>query len=366
MPTRGSTRVKRLPDGVRPRAQKRARPILPPPPGCAEDSVVLTFEVPHEHAGLRLDRFIQLRIPRLSRTRAQRIIRACAFRSDGRRRRPAELVQAGEVVLLVRERFLEPEVPLDFDIVFDDGAVLALDKPPGLPMHPSATYHKHTVTYQLRERYGGGESADGANTLHHVPAIAHRLDRETSGLVLCGRTRVAERGLKRSFEAHLVKKTYLAIVRGEIVEDTRQISFPMAPVTEGLHVRMEIRDDGLAAETELHVLERANGFSLVELHPHTGRQHQLRVHLSAIGHSIVGDKLYGPELEAPFLEIIETGMTPDLLKRLGHPRHALHAHRVDLPHPIDGTPLTIIAKLAADLEALWQSLRTGGGAGISV
>jgi 23S rRNA pseudouridine1911/1915/1917 synthase len=314
--------------------------------------------VPHEHAGLRLDRFIQLRIPRLSRTRAQRIIRACAFRSDGTHRRPAELVRAGEVVLLVRERFQEPEVPLDFDIIFDDGAVLALDKPAGLPMHPSATYHKHTVTYQLREKYG----ADGA----HVPAIAHRLDRETSGIVLCGRTREAERALKQSFEGHRVQKTYLAIVRGEIAEDTRHISLPMAPVTEGLHVRMEIREDGLPAETELRVRARANGYSLVELHPRTGRQHQLRVHLSAIGHSIVGDKLYGPDLEAPFLEIIETGMTPDLLARLGHSRHALHAHQVSLPHPIEGSLLTITADLAPDLVGLWERLRTGGDDAFSV
>jgi 23S rRNA pseudouridine1911/1915/1917 synthase len=339
---------KQPPPGVRPRAQKRPRLILPPPPGCDADSVVLTFEVPREQAGLRLDRFIQIRIPRLSRTRAQRIIRACAFRHDGTRRRPAELVRFGEVVLLVRERFIEPEVPTDFDVLLDDGAVLAVDKPPGLPMHPSATYHKNTLTYQLRERFG----AEGG----FVPQIAHRLDRETSGIVLCGRTRDAERALKACFEGHRVQKTYLAIVRGEMQDDTRRIELAMQPVTSGLHVMMELREDGLPAQTDLRVLARANGHSLVELYPRTGRQHQLRVHLSAIGHPIVGDKLYGPEREAPFLELIETGMTPELLERLGHPRHALHAHAIALPHPVEPRAFEVRSELPADMRALWARI----------
>ncbi len=310
---------------------------------------MLTFEVARDHAGLRLDRFVQLRIPRLSRTRAQAIVRACAFRSDGQRRRPSEIVKAGEVVLLVRERFVEPEVPLCFELLCDDGAVLALDKPAGLPMHPSATYHKHTLSHLLRERYGGGAGM--------VPAIAHRLDRETSGVVLCGRTRAAERALKQAFEAHQVSKTYLAIVRGEIEREALRVELPLAPAREGLHVLMQVQPEGGApAQTELRVLERRRGHSLVELRPRTGRQHQLRVHLSALGHPIVGDKLYGPEREAPFLEHIERGMTPELLARLGHPRHALHAHSVTFAHPLSGEPTTVRAPLAADLVALWERL----------
>ena len=161
--------------------------------------------------------------------------------------------EAGPPVVTV----VEPEVPLGFDVLLDDGAVLAVDKPPGLPMHPTATYHKHTLSYQLRERYGpeGG----------YVPAIAHRLDRETSGVVLCGRTREAERTLKMAFEAHRMRKSYLAIVRGELVDDTRCIELAMAPVSSGLHVLMQIRSEGgLAARTELQVRERRAGHSLVE------------------------------------------------------------------------------------------------------
>lgn len=334
----------------RTRAKRRSRALVPPPPGCDEDSVVLTFDVPREYDGVRLDRFIQWRIPRLSRSKAQAIIRSCGFREDGSRRRPSDIVRYGETVMLVRERFQEPEVPLDFGILLDDGAVLAIDKPAGLPMHPTASYHKHTLSYQLRERYGE-EGSD------FVPAIAHRLDRETSGVVLCGRTREAERTLKMSFEAHRVHKTYLAIVVGELPQDSGEITAPMASVREGLHVLMEVRpEDGLQAETTYRVRERRAGHSLVELSPRTGRQHQLRVHLAHIGHPIVGDKLYGAEREAPFLEYIETGMTPALLKRLGHPRQALHAHSIVFDHPSSGDATTVTAPLSPDLQTLWDGL----------
>ena len=318
-----------------------------PPPGCREDAVVLTFEVMRDHAGVRLDRFIQQRIPRLSRSRAQKIIRACAFRSDGSRRRPSEIVKAGEVVLLVRERFVEPEVPLAFEVLLDDGVVLAVDKPAGLPMHPTATYHKHTLSHLLRQRYAAEA---------YVPAIAHRLDRETSGVVLCGRTRAAERALKQAFENHGVRKQYWAIVRGELPDAITRIDLPLAPVRDGLHVRMQVDpEQGLPAQTELRVLARRAAHSLVELRPRTGRQHQLRVHLSAIGFPIVGDKLYGPEREAPFLEYIETGMTGDLHARLGHERQALHAQSVTFAHPGDGRETTVSSPLAQDLAALWNS-----------
>ena len=322
------------------------RPRLAPPEGCDPDSVVLTYPVVRDHAGLRLDRFVMLRIPRLSRTRAQEIIRACAFHADGRRRRPSDIVREGEVVLLVRERFEEPEVPLEFQIIEQDEALLAIDKPAGLPMHPSATYHKHTLSYLLRERY----APDGG----FAPQIAHRLDRETSGVVLCALNRQAERRLKMAFEAHRVQKGYVAIVEGELAESSGEITLPLAAVEEGLHVRMEVRDDGAHAHTHYEVVERRAGRTLLALHPRTGRQHQLRVHLSAIGHPIVGDKLYGPEREAPFLEIIERGMSPELLRRLGHPRQALHAEWVQFEHPLTGLPHRVAAPLPPDLERLWQ------------
>ncbi|MEY4512130.1 MAG: hypothetical protein RLZZ450_4252 [Pseudomonadota bacterium] len=322
------------------------------PPGCAENSIILSFPVPPEFAGMRLDLFIQTRIPRLSRTRAQGIVKACGYRQNGVKSRASDLVRAGETMYLVRPPFEEPATTRELPIVFEDETMLAIDKPPGLPVHPSASYHRNTVSFILQEKYG----------YQDAPRIAHRLDRETSGLLLCSRSPEHERLLKGAFEGRRMQKTYLAIVRGEMASDEGTIALSMARPDSGLHVLMVVRPDGLSAVTDYRVQERGGGHSLVELFPRTGRQHQLRVHLSAIGHSIVGDKLYGPEKEAPFLETIETGLTPSLVERLGHERHALHAHRLTFDHPLTGESLTLEAPLSPDLVALWARL----GSNVSV
>jgi 23S rRNA pseudouridine1911/1915/1917 synthase len=338
---------------LRRRRERKTRPLadVEPirPPGSPPDAVVLQFVVPNELAGLRLDRFVKDRMPRLSRTRAQAIVKHSAYRADGERRRPADIVRSGEIVILVRDRFVEPITPLHFGVLHEDDAVLIVDKPAGLPMHPTATYHKHTLSYLLREQY----TAKGA----FVPRIAHRLDRETSGAVVCGKTLDAERTLKRAFEKHRVEKSYLAIVRGELAQDSGEIDLPLAPVREGLHVLMEVREDGLTAHTHYEVRDRIAGYTLLALFPRSGRQHQLRVHLASIGHSIVGDKLYGPEREAPFLEYIETGMTPALEARLGHDRQALHAHTLAFTHPASGESFSTHAPFPDDLSALWKRLQ---------
>jgi 23S rRNA pseudouridine1911/1915/1917 synthase len=253
-------------------------------------------------------------------------------------------VRAGENVVLVRPPFEEPNVPLYFDVIYEDDAVLAVDKPSGLPVHPSATYHKNTLTYLLRQRFGP-----------NAPQIAHRLDRETSGLLLCGRTRAAERDLKTGFENRRVSKRYLAIVRGVMPEDEGRIELPMDQAKEGLHILMEVRPEGegYPSVTRYRVVARRDDATLVSLAPESGRQHQLRVHLSALGFPIIGDKLYGPEGSQPFLDYIETGMTDELRQRLGHDRQALHAYELEFMHPSKGEPMTLRAPLADDLVGLW-------------
>src|SRR5690606_2275598 len=149
----------------------------------------------------------------------------------------------------------------------------------GLPMHPTATYHKNTLTYLLRERYGA-----------RSPHICHRLDRETSGVVVCAKHIDAERTLKQAFEGRAVDKTYVAIVRGALPADDGHVDVPLARATEGLHILMETtaQGAGMEAVTGYRVLERRGELTFVELSPETGRQHQLRVHLAHIGHPIVG------------------------------------------------------------------------------
>lgn len=253
-------------------------------------------------------------------------------------------MRSGETVVLVRPPFAEPSVPLYFDVLYEDDAVVAIDKPPGLPVHPSATYHRNTLTNLLRQRFGDD-----------APRIAHRLDRETSGLLICGRTRAAERELKSAFENRRVHKRYLAVVRGALPHDEGRIELPMDRAKEGLHLLMEVtpNGEGYPSATRYRVVARKEDATLVSLAPESGRQHQLRVHLSALGFPIIGDKLYGPEGFQPFLDYIEGGMTDELRQRLGHDRQALHAYELELSHPATGEPMRLTAPLADDLISLW-------------
>jgi 23S rRNA pseudouridine1911/1915/1917 synthase len=265
---------------------------------------------------------------------------------------PSDRVRYGETVFIIRPPFEEPVAPRDFGILYEDEDVLALDKPPGLPVHPSATYHKNTLSHLLRERYGA-----------HAPQIAHRLDKETSGVVVCGKHPDAERRLKRAFEDRRTQKTYLAIARGHVDPEEGSIEIPIGRAPEGLHLLMEPRsldEGGSPAVTAYRALARERGLSMVELKPVSGRQHQLRVHLAALSHPIVGDKLYGPEGAAPFFEFIEAGMTPALERRLGLARQALHAYRLVIPHPRHERSLDLEAPLPEDMAQLWrEGLPTG-------
>lgn len=274
-------------------------------------------------------------------------MRACAYHADGRRRRPSERVRHGETVILVRPSFEEPVVPTEFDVVHEDPAVLVVDKPSGLPVHPSASYHKNTLTFLLRQRYP-----------ERTPHLVHRLDRETSGILVCAKTVEDERALKGQFERREVDKEYLAIVEGDVPDSLEAIAHPMGRTEEGLHLLMVVREDGSPSETRVRVVARAPAHTLVALAPKTGRQHQLRVHMAAEGHPIVADKLYGPEGPKPFLEYVDAGgqVTEALLERLGHHRQALHAHRLWVQHPRTGEELALRAPLPADLAALWTRL----------
>jgi len=307
----------------------------------AEDTVVLTFRVPGELEGQRLDRFLEWRIPRLSRERAREIVVACARTPEGRPREPWERVRAGEIVLLVRERFREPDAPREFGVLYQDDVLTIVDKPAGLPVHPSATYARNTRTALRGGRFGEGG-----------PHIAHRLDKETSGIVACAPPGPFEVRLKKQFAARTVGKVYLAIVRGVVADDTSRIELPMRRATTGLHMCMETHASGAEAMTDVEVIERRRDRTLVRLTPRTGRQHQLRVHMAAIGHPILGDKLYGPGAQEIFLTVIEQGMTDALRAVLGHARHALHAHRITLDHPRTGERVSFESPLPDDLMSL--------------
>ena len=299
--------------------------------------ISLRIEVPRECEGWRLDHFLKRRIGRLSRTRIQSIIETQVSLSDGRRARPASSVHAGDVILLNRPAPVEPPVPRDFQVLFEDEDVLVIDKPAGLPMHTTAKFWKNTLVAVLRERYPTEEMQ-----------IAHRLDRETSGVLLVARHHRAASWLKRAFARRAVSKSYLALVKGQ-PDDSGVIDLPIKLLDSPTHLMMGPARDGLPAVTRYRVLQRLPGHALCEVIPETGRQHQIRVHFATLGFPIVGDKLYGGG-ERLFMRACDEGMTPELLALFdGLPRHALHAHRLTFPHPTSRLPVTCESPLPADL-----------------
>jgi 23S rRNA pseudouridine1911/1915/1917 synthase len=165
------------------------------PPSIDADYLKFEFFVRREHAGWRADRFVSHRIPRLSRTRVQKILRRGAFDDDGKPIKPNRKLREGEKITIYRPPPVEPDVPRYFHVLVEDDDVIAVDKPAGLPVHPNARYHKNTLTALLREKYG-----------ENPPVLAHRIDAETSGVVLCAKTRESERLLKGIFADHHLRK----------------------------------------------------------------------------------------------------------------------------------------------------------------
>lgn len=311
-----------------------------------EDELVdIPFPVwPDEH-GQRIDLFLSRRIKRMSRSKAADLIRdGKVRRQSGPIDRPSLKVHAGDRVLLRRRRLSEgPTEGIELPVVFEDEYLLAVSKPGDLVVHPTASAFHRTLIRILRARRPG-EFLD----------LAHRLDKETSGLILLSRHAAADARLKDDFAERRVKKAYRAIVAGTPAADEFVVDAPMRLAPGSLSgVRMEIGGaDALPSVTRVTVLARGAGVALVEARPETGRQHQIRLHLLHAGLPIVGDKLYlgGEEL---FIRSINERLDAETLTALvGHPRQALHAFRVDLAHPISRAPISISAPLAPDMVEL--------------
>ena len=341
------------------------------PSGVEEGSVVSLFRVPPELAGQRLDVFLQGQLRRTSRTRTQHIVRNSAFDVRGKRLRPNHRVQSEELILLWRPPWDEEPVPTVVPIVFEDAHLFAVDKPALLPVHPTARYHKNTLIKILKAERPG-----------QFVSLGHRLDRETSGVLMCAKSPESDRALKKKIEARTgIGKTYRAITWG--VPDPAKgaaIGAVVTPSDDGpgafrlersleldtraqFRVKMRLGEtgDALTASTRFLVEQRrttldGRTYALVRCELETGRQHQIRVHLASLGTPIVGDKLYGPD-ESIFARAADGELTTDDARLLELPRHALHAARLSLEHPMTGAPLVIEAPLPSDLAAFWDALR---------
>ncbi len=323
------------------------------PEGVSEGAILRVLSVPAEAAGRRLDVFVTSQLRRTSRTRAQHIIEAGAYYPDGRRLRPNDRVREGDRILLWREPFEEPGEMPPLSVIYEDESLLVIDKPPLVAVHPTARYHHHTVIKRLRL-----ERPD------EFLALVHRLDRETSGILLLARSIESERAFKRLLEERTLRpgvgdpihKTYLAITRGVPKGGLVSVPLELDP-DNSLRVKMRVAKpgSGLASSTGVEVLEERSGYALVRCALHTGRQHQIRVHLAALGCPVVGDKLYGSD-ERLLARAADGELTDADHALLELPRHALHAHRYALTHPLTGGALDLVSPLFADLRAFWDGL----------
>jgi 23S rRNA pseudouridine1911/1915/1917 synthase len=340
------------------------------PDGVAEGSVLSIFRVPPEVAGQRLDVFLQSQLKRTSRTRTQYIVKVSAYDIHGKRLRSNHRVQTEEHVLLWRAPWDEEQVPTDVPILYEDEHMLAVDKPALLPVHPTARYHKNTLINVLKALRPG-----------QFLSLGHRIDRETSGVLLVAKSTAADRALKKVIESRGIEKTYVAMTwgspdpeRAKAIAGTVTLapadgpgafrlerSIELDPTSSyRVKMRLGLSGDALSASTRFRIEATREGpghmqYARVRCELETGRQHQIRIHLASLGAPIVGDKLYGPD-ETCFARGADGELTEEDLVRLELPRHALHAARLGLSHPMTGAPLIIEAPFPADLAAFWDTL----------
>jgi 23S rRNA pseudouridine1911/1915/1917 synthase len=317
------------------------------------------FVVDATEAGQRLDNLLKAHYPWRSRAHFQRMLDAGEALLSGRRAKASQRVRVGDRVTVqipVDPAAPAVESPDGLVFLYDDESLAAIDKPSGMAVHPVGRTRHGTLINKLHALYRSEDP--GADV---VPRLGHRLDRDTSGVVLVVKNRHVDALVTKAFTRRQVEKTYLALVRGVPREAEGVVDAPLGRQEGGdTALHMCVRPDGQPARSRWRVREAFARHALVELSPLTGRTHQLRVHMAHLGHPILCDHLYGdlrPLLCSDADPRIAPAQDAVILERL-----ALHAHRLELTHPIQGTPLSIESPLPGDLERAVEALRGLGAA----
>jgi 23S rRNA pseudouridine1911/1915/1917 synthase len=311
-------------------------------PDLATSAGTRTVRVPEGGRG-RVDRIVA-DATGLSRSYVQKLISDGRLTADGEALRANAIVEPGLELQLDVPPAASPDIAGDpsiaIDVVYEDGDLLIVDKPAGLVVHPSPGHDADTLVNGLLARAGGSEYGGIAGVRR--PGIVHRLDRDTSGLLMVARHDGAQHALMAQLKARRIKKTYLALVHGSVSAAVGRIEAPIGRDPKH-RTRMAVVPGGRESVTGYRVRERFDGWTLLELDLVTGRTHQIRVHLEAIGHPVAGDPVYG------------TGTSrrgPDGLERL-----FLHAWRLELASPSDGHLIRAEAPLPPELEGVVAGLR---------
>jgi len=307
------------------------------------------YRVGRDEQGLRLDVYLSRRDPALSRSQARRLIDDGDALVDGKAARASHRLRPGEKVSLrkpppVPSEIVPEEIPLD--IRYEDDAILVVDKPAGMVVHPAAGNFGGTLVNALQFHCRRLSGIGGVMR----PGIVHRLDKGTSGLMVIAKSDEAHRDLSEQFKRRLVSKHYMALVHGNVRQDEGVVDAPVGrhPVERKKMSTASRR--GKAALTRWRVLERFGAFTLLEAKIETGRTHQIRVHLSALGHPVVGDSVYGGSKR-----IVESPALRAALKKLS--RQALHAGRLSFAHPVTGKEMTFESVPPEDMAEVIRFLR---------
>ncbi len=305
-----------------------------------------SLHVPPEYSGLRLDQALSRLLPQYSRARLQGWIEAGGVQVDGRALRGKDRVVGGERVQV--EAQIEPQKALiaeaiPLDIIFRDRALLVLNKPAGLVVHPGAGNAQHTLQNALL-------GLDAKLALVPRAGIVHRLDKDTSGLLVVARTPEAHAALVSALSAREIGRQYIALCTG-VMTGGGTIDEPIGR-HRSQRTRMAVRGDGRPAVTHYRVLERFRGHTLVRAELESGRTHQIRVHFAHVGYPLVGDPVYGGRRRIPAGSIARLVTELNTFKR-----QALHAARLSLTHPVSGREMSWEAPLPADMTALLEAMK---------
>ena len=300
-----------------------------------------TFTVEHSRPGVRLDIFLREKFPTTSRGAMQRLIEEGHIRVNGKTVKPTHAPRAGDAIEIhwphAKPAEAQPEeIPLE--ILFEDKSLLVLNKAPGIVVHPAAGHEEHTLVNALLHHCQGSLSGIGGVAR---PGIVHRLDKETSGCLVVAKNDVTHLALSKQFAERTVKKFYDALVIGVMKNNEGEIHAAIA--RHEIHrKRMAVQPDGdgRAAHTSYRVLKRLVHATHVEAEIHTGRTHQIRVHLQHLGHSLIGDVTYGEKQNKKFAAL--TGYAA--------PRVLLHARELSFIHPRTNKRVTLTAPLPNDFR----------------
>ena len=310
-----------------------------------EPATPLLTTVPETAAGRRFDAVLAELFPAYSRSRLAEWIKSGDALLDGRQVRPRDPVHGGESVslsvVLDVQTLSEPE-DIALDVLFEDEHVIVIDKPAGLVVHPGAGNPTGTLVNALLHRDPSMNSLPRAG-------IVHRLDKDTSGVMVVARNLPAHTALVAQLSSREVHRQYLAVVVGALVSGgTANLAIDRHPRDR---IRMAVRDDGRDAVTHYRLRERFRAHTLLECRLETGRTHQIRVHMAHLKHPILGDPIYGGSLRLP------KGASAELIETLrGFKRQALHAETLEFKHPLTGEPVRCTAPMPADMQHLVAAL----------